>query len=136
VHKRTITYETWNDPPEKVTETLYFNLTVPEFGSLQTDIDENDVAVVVSKMDEIILRAYGVKSEDGRNFEKSEDLKRQFASSAAYASLTEELMTNEKALADFIKAVLPKQFQDELTKILATQASGAPAISPPPPPTL
>lgn len=50
--------------------------------------------------------AYGVKSEDGRRFMKSEEISRSFMESPAYEILFEELVTNDKAAADFVNAVM------------------------------
>lgn len=49
---------------------------------------------------------YGVKSEDGRRFMKSEEISRSFMESPAYEILFEELVTNDKAAADFVNAVM------------------------------
>ena len=47
-----------------------------------------------------------VKSEDGRRFMKSEEISRSFMESPAYEVLFEELVTNDKAAADFVNAVM------------------------------
>lgn len=52
------------------------------------------------------IDGYGVKSEDGRRFMKSEEISRSFMESPAYEILFEELVTNDKAAADFVNAVM------------------------------
>ena len=47
--------------------------------------------------EDLIKKAYGVKSEDGRRFMKSEEISRSFMESPAYEILFEELVTNDKA---------------------------------------
>lgn len=124
--KRPITYETFNG--ETVTETFYFNLTMPEFVALKTDPEDEDVTVLVAMMDKIILFSYGLKSEDGKHFKKSDELREDFESSAAYASFFTELAMDEKKTLEFLRGVLPKQLGAELNKI--NLADAPPAISP------
>ena len=130
--KRNITYETFNDPPETITETYYFNLTVPEIAAMNPEATLEDNWVAVAKMDEIILQSYGVKSEDGKNFEKSDELRKKFETSAAYSALFAELAFNDNALEAFIRGVLPKQAADELTKILSEQKAKTTELPAPP----
>lgn len=129
--KREITYETFEDPPKKITETFYFHLTMPEFAMMNPDVDPNadpdDIKFVeiVAKTEDIILNSFGVRSEDGLNFDKSEEARNKFKSSAAYMALADELFTDENALTVFIRGVLPGKLADGLDKITAMQEKGA-----------
>ena len=57
---------------------------------------------------EIILASYGVRSEDGKRFMKSEKAKEEFESSEAFVELFMELATDEKAAADFVNGLIPQ----------------------------
>ena len=124
--KKTITYVDYNGTERK--EDFYFNLTETEFtkitiktpGGLGAHIDRiiknNDGPAILDLFDSFVLGAYGEKSEDGRRFIKSKEISEAFSQTEAYNVLFEELATNEKACVDFIKALLPKKYVDQLNK--------------------
>lgn len=134
--KRPITYTDFNG--NKVTEDFYFNLSVAEAvemevsdesGSLgnflKTIVAEENKRELMRMFKELISAAYGEKSEDGKYFLKSEEMRRKFLDSAAYAQLFVELVTNEQSVADFIIGVLPADLQDQ-----ARAATGKPQDKP------
>lgn len=100
-------------------EIAYFNLTKSELIELEVEYDSgleatikriigtNDRKALIAEFKRIILLSYGKKSDDGRRFIKSEELREEFAQTAAYDALFLELATNDEAAADFIKGVLP-----------------------------
>jgi hypothetical protein len=116
--KRSVTYTDFNG--DDVTEVLYFHLTKPELIEMEVEtagglsamlqrISENvDKKAIVAEFKNIILTAYGEKSDDGKVFRKSPELRENFANSAAYSHLFMELATDEKAAADFVNGVMPK----------------------------
>ena len=65
-----------------------------------------DGGQIMEFFEDLIKKAYGVKSEDGRRFMKSDEISRSFMESPAYEVLFEELVTNDKAAADFVNAVM------------------------------
>lgn len=129
--KKTVKYEDFNGVERS--EDLYFNLTKTElhnmnfrhYGSyadqLQGIVDSKDIRMVTELFNEIITRAYGVKSEDGRNFRKSQQLVDDFVSSAAYDALMNELLNDESAAAALFIGALPKDLQDEVQKEMAKE---------------
>ena len=71
---------------------------------------------------EIIIRAYGIKSEDGKNFRKSPQIVDDFVSSAAYDALMTEILGDmDKAAALFI-GMLPSDMQKEVKEEMAKEA--------------
>lgn len=116
--KREITYEDFNG--DTVTDIFYFNLSKPEliemeveeeggFGSLlERIIESRNARELIKQFKNIVLMAYGVKSEDGKRFIKSDKLREEFAQTAAYQTLFMELASNDDAAAIFLKGVLPK----------------------------
>ena len=56
---------------------------------------------------EIILKAYGEKSADGRRFVKSKELSEAFSQTGAYDTLFLELVSDANAAAAFVNAVIP-----------------------------
>ena len=145
--KRPITYTDFND--EEVTEDFYFNISKSEIiemeagrpGGFMSWIQEiikiEDTKTLMEEFKKIILLAYGVKSTDGRYFEKSDELRKKFADSAAYDALFWEIFTDEGKMAAFIKAIIPKETAEQTANELdKTQQAVATAPTPPTPPQI
>ena len=56
---------------------------------------------------ELILKAYGVKSPDGRRFIKSQELSDEFAQTEAYSELFMELAQDAEKAAEFVNGIVP-----------------------------
>lgn len=124
--KKTITYEDWNGRTR--TEDFYFNLTRTEcaeleFGlvpgkslteSFQTLIDNNDMAVIIATIKDILLKAYGEKSDDGRRFMKNQEIRDAFEQNPAFDIVYMELATNAEYAAEFLTGIIPKDFTNNL----------------------
>ena len=116
--KKTMTYIDYEGVQR--TESFYFNLTKAEIVEMEYDVEgglQKMLEEVSEKLDgkkimafvkKIILKAYGEKSADGKRFIKSEELSQAFAQTEAYSDLYIELVTDAKALAEFINAIVPK----------------------------
>ena len=115
--KKTITYTDYNDVTH--TETYYFNLSKAECmememstsGGLTEMINKiivtQDVPAIIKIFKDLILKAYGVKSPDGKRFIKSEELSTAFAQTEAYSVLFMELATNAEEAAAFVNGIMP-----------------------------
>ena len=124
--KKTITYKDFDGNTR--TEDHYFNLTQTELVEITLNMpdgmSEDDVAGnteqaalriidrlggdgVFNFIKEIILKSYGIKSADGKRFEKSERISKEFSETLAYDQMFMEMMQNDKAASDFITAVIP-----------------------------
>lgn len=115
--KKTITYTDF-DGNERI-EDHYFNLTEAEIqesnlrtpggieAKLKKIVQAKDPNELVTYFKSFILDAYGVKSDDGRRFIKSEDLKTEFSQTGAYNKLFMELTTDTDAAIAFVQGVIP-----------------------------
>jgi hypothetical protein len=124
--KRTIKYEDYNGEP--ASEIVYFNISKAELielevsykvgfqEHLQAIIDSEDRKGLIEEFKTLILMAYGVKSEDGKRFIKSEELRTEFTQTAAYDALFMELATDENAASKFILGVVPKDMTTEMVE--------------------
>lgn len=124
--KREITYEDFNG--DQVTETLYFNLTKTEIIELETSyegglqasieriINAQDTKALITEFKRIILLAYGQKSQDGKRFIKSDELREEFSQTAAYDTLFMQLATDDKLAAEFMTGIIPKDVRQEVEK--------------------
>ena len=132
--KKTMEYTDYNGVTRK--ETFYFNLTKAEIMEMEmsTDggfaemiqrvVDAKDAPTIVKIFKELILKAYGEKSDDGKRFMKSEEISQAFAQTEAYSELFMELATDDKAAADFVNGIVPA----DAAKELAAQNAEHPAL--------
>lgn len=58
---------------------------------------------------ELLLRSYGVKSEDGKRFVKSKQTSEDFSQTAAFSALFMELLGNEKKMLAFVNGIVPQK---------------------------
>lgn len=133
---KTVSYTDFDGNQRK--EKIYFNLTQFEATEIAMEMpdgiieeiedgDQTRTALhlveklggkgVVDFIKKIVLKAYGIKSPDGRRFMKSEEISREFSETPMFSQLMISLMTNEKEASDFITAVIPPELA---TKTLAT----------------
>ena len=101
------------------TETLYFNINRMELIAMQARygkedmakyieriVEEQDFAKIHDLLNDIILTSYGKKSEDGKRFLKSEEIKEEFRTSLAYEALVESFFDDEGAtLGKFVQGI-------------------------------
>jgi hypothetical protein len=55
---------------------------------------------------DIILKSYGIKSDDGKRFIKSPAISEEFSQTEAYSELMVELIGNEKAASEFVNGLV------------------------------
>ncbi len=115
--KKTIEYVDYNGTKRK--EDFYFNLTKAEISEMELEIPggmsemlkritaAQDTPTLVKIFKDLILRSYGVKSDDGRRFIKSQQLKEEFSQTEAYSELFMELATNADAASQFVNGIVP-----------------------------
>lgn len=120
--KKTITYNDYNGVERK--EDFYFNLskaelmemeigTVGGFAEMiQNIVDAKDAPSIIKIFKELVLKAYGQKSPDGKRFIKSEELSEAFSQTEAYSILFMELATDDKAAAAFVNGIVPADIKN------------------------
>ena len=119
--KKTVTYVDYNGVER--TEDFYFNLSKAEVTEMELSVEggfskmleeivkSNDNARILELFKEMVLRAYGEKSADGRRFMKSKEITENFSQTEAFSELFVELALNEDKAADFIKGILPREIK-------------------------
>lgn len=122
--KKTITYTDYNGVERK--EDHYFNLTKAELMEMelgttggyaemiQRIVDAQDGPAILKVFKEIIFKAYGQKSADGKRFIKNEELSKEFSESEAYSELFMELITDTEAAAAFVNGIIPADAAEQL----------------------
>jgi hypothetical protein len=77
-------------------------------------VKTEDHQALIAEFKRIILLSYGVKSDDGKRFIKSAEMREAFSQTAAFDALFIELATNENAAANFIKGILPADVRGQV----------------------
>ena len=121
--KKTVKYVDFNGTERE--DDLYFHLSVPEavrftakfggrgFESYVKELSANqDEKAMIAFIEDLILSSYGTKTEDGKRFLKSPEIRHDFEYSQAYAELFEELLTNHEETERFAAGIATqtKQF--------------------------
>lgn len=119
----TVTYEDFDG--NQVQEELFFNLSKAELIRMELD-NTIPLSVMASRMQEnptgmdtyrfatyLIVKAYGMRSEDGRRFRKTEQQTADFETSPAYDALLEKFMADADFAAGFIGGLLPKDLMSQ-----------------------
>ena len=124
MYKITETYTDYDD--NQRTEAFYFNYSEAELTDLQFSVSgglagmidkiikTNDMPKLVELFRELIQKAYGEKSNDGRRFMKSPELTKEFTETVAYSQIYMRLATDSKAAQKFINKVVPKSMKDKM----------------------
>lgn len=146
---KTVTYEDFNG--NERSETLHFNLTQNEIidfamelpdevseavGNDPNNMDEEAAAIkiaqtignkgIVDFLKKLILKSYGIPSEDGRKFEKSEELSKEFSQTIAYDEILMELMTDDEAASMFVSKVMPSKLIKKMEEKTGNKVPGLP----------
>src|SRR5699024_10838772 len=126
MYKKTVVYENYDG--QQVEETLYFHLSELEMTRINFknggDVGEriqyliatNDMDAMIQLLEEIVLSAYGVKSEDGKRFEKSKEAREAFSNSLAYSDLFMEMLVDPGAVQEFTEKALSKPKKRKIIK--------------------
>lgn len=122
--KKTITYTDYNGSER--TEDFYFNLTKAEIMEMEMSttgglteminriVAAQDAPAIISIFKELILKAYGVKSPDGKRFVKSKELATEFSQTEAYSQLFMELATNADEASKFVNGIVTSADKKEV----------------------
>lgn len=81
---------------------------------------------IMEIFESILKMSYGRKSLDGKRFEKSEELWKEFYESEAYSVLFTELVMDAKKASEFINAIIPKKLADNIADIVKNNPDGIP----------
>ena len=126
--KKTISYTDYNGVERK--EDFYFNLSKAEVMEMEMSttgglaemikriVAAQDQPAIIKVFKDLILKAYGEKSADGKHFLKVDDngrpLSAKFAQTEAYSILFMELATNDEAAAKFINGIVPADMAQQM----------------------
>ena len=126
MYTRTIKYTDYNGVERE--EKFSFNLTkaeimemeMSEVGGLTETINRivaaQDAPQLIKLFKDLILRAYGEKSADGKRFIKNDEIKEAFSQTEAYSILFMELAQDADKASEFVNGIIPADLSKELQK--------------------
>lgn len=142
--KKRITYTDYNGVNRE--EDFYFNLTKAEIMEMEMStsggltelinrvVETQDAPSIIKIFKEIIMKAYGEKSPDGKRFVKSAELADAFSQTPAYSELFMELASDADAASAFVNGIIPADMaqavakqQEENAKKKEAEAASLPA---------
>ena len=124
MYAKKIKYEDFNGNEKE--RKFYFNFTKAEILEMELStnggyttylnriIETEDQATLVKIFKELILKAYGVKSDDGELFIKNDEVLAKFTQSNAYSELFTELSTNTNSAIEFCNGVFPPALMKQI----------------------
>jgi hypothetical protein len=128
VLKKTITYK-GVDGKTEFTEDFYFHLSKAELVELETSrpgglsewvkriVATEDVTEIVPEFKKLLLLTYGKRSDDGRRFIKTQQLRDEFASTEAFSELFIELCSDADKAAQFVNGIMPSGLEEQVAKM-------------------
>lgn len=127
--KKTVTYHDYNDVER--TEDFYFNLSKAELLEMELGtsgglaemirkiVAAQDAPAIIKVFKELVLKAYGEKSADGKRFIKSEELSEAFSQTEAYSQIFMELATDDNKAAEFVNGIVPAGMAEAANNAIA-----------------
>lgn len=116
--KKTIKFVDYNDIERE--EDHYFNISKAELALLEASrpggmkyyleriTQTQDTVAIMDMFKELIKMSYGVKSPDGRQFIKNDEVYTQFAQTEAYSELIMDILSSSENALAFVQGILPK----------------------------
>lgn len=100
--------------------------------TIKTIISTQDTPKIIKIFKDLVLKAYGEKSADGKRFikvdEKGNLLSVAFSQTEAYSNLFMELATDAKAAADFIRGIIPSDIDISDEELKNIDIPGVPKL--------
>ena len=121
MYVKEIEYTDFNGVTRK--EKFYFNLTKAEIldmelgktGGLteyiQKIIAAQDTPAVMALFKQLLLKSYGVKSDDGRRFIKNDEVRSEFEQTQAFSDLYMLLALDDDEASKFVNAIVPEDMK-------------------------
>jgi hypothetical protein len=129
--KEPITYTDYNGVTR--TEDFYFNLSKAEVMELEMStkgglaemiqriVAAQDQPAIIKVFKDLIIKAYGVKSPDGKRFIKNQEVVDEFVQTEAFSELFMKLATDADAAAKFVNGIVPADLAKQAEQMALTK---------------
>lgn len=141
---KTIKYKDYNGVERE--EKFLFNLSKAELTEMELGtsggltelitkiIETKDQPSIIKIFKDLILKAYGEKSLDGKRFVKTDDkgvpLSKAFSETEAYSQLFMELASDSDKAAEFVNGIIPSDLNEEVSKMTNNNSNVTPTLDP------
>ena len=110
-------------------DTLYFNLSKVDIAKLQvkgdgTFIDQlkgwlkdKKIENVFNFFYNLVLDSYGEKSEDGKRFIRTPEMRKQFEESRAFDEFFADVISTDEKMTNFVRAVIPYTLPEDIPDV-------------------
>lgn len=121
MYVKEIEYTDFNGVTRK--EKFYFNLTKAEIldmelgktGGLteyiQKILEAQDTPAIMTLFKTLLLKSYGVKSDDGRRFVKNDQVREDFEQTQAFSDLYMLLALDDNEASKFVNSIVPEDMK-------------------------
>lgn len=128
MYEKTITYE--GHDGNEYTDTFNFNLDEAEMAELLYSIPGGwvehmeriskppvDGGALITTFKDLVRRSVGRRSEDGKRFDKDDQITKEFMNSRAYSVFFMELMNNPDTIGqEFVNAIMPRALVEKIAQ--------------------
>lgn len=130
---KTVEYEDFDGNKRK--EDFHFHFTKAEIVEMELSEQgglEKKIKAIISAQDtkeliklfkEVVLKAYGVKSPDGKRMIKNDEIREEFQQTEAYSQIFMELVTDTDAAIKFINGVIPSDVAEKVAEEMKNNPS-------------
>lgn len=127
--KITETYTDYNGVVR--TEDFYFHFTKAELLKMEMGVkgglaemvkraaQTQDAPVIIGVFEDLVAKSYGVKTPDGRGFDKDPKVVKDFLQTEAYSQIFMRLATNDEEAAKFVNGVVPADMREQAATAIA-----------------
>lgn len=127
--KITETYTDYNGV--KRTEDFYFHFTQAELLKMEMGVkgglaemvkraaQTQDAPTIIKVFEDLVAKSYGVKTLDGRGFDKRPEVVQEFLQTEAYSQIFMRLATNDEEAAKFVNGVVPADMREQAAAAVA-----------------
>lgn len=131
--KITKTYTDYNGVTR--TEDFYFHFTKAELLKMEMGVkgglaemvkrasQTQDAPTIIKVFEDLVAKSYGVKTLDGKGFDKSPEVVKEFLQTEAYSDIFMELATNDEKAAEFVNGVVPADMSKQAAAAIASAKS-------------
>lgn len=112
---------------KEIIDWLYTNKGTTLDKVLERLRQEQDNKKIMEIFDDLICRSYGRKSLDGRKFEKTDEILKDFKSTTAYSDFFMDLLSGQDKSAEFVKGILPMDVLNSIMEEVKVNPESVPA---------
>lgn len=127
--KITETYPDYNGVER--TEDFYFHFTKAELLKMEMGVkgglaemvkraaQTQDAPTIIKVFEDLVAKSYGVKTPDGRGFNKDPEVVKEFLQTEAYSQIFMRLATDDEEAAKFVNGVVPADMSKQAAAAIA-----------------